>query len=307
MTSENLKSAILNLRDMVEDEGVHFLAFPTICCGNMGMKWSEVKKIIKSAFYDTDIEILICHTDAKNITPTKQDVIDMIEEAIDENSDSEENIKKLYDIIKSFLDMYFKENVEFVDTLAIRERMKKAKLAIPKSISVAFNGLTTKGYIQPVEQEKGLTHYYITSEGILYVEAYVRKERKNKSVSKKTKTNQNILETRYSYLTKEMMNLEKYPEFSKLKTTKEKIMLIMYIMKDIDKGEFFTVNDLKFIIAKIFNDKLTDDAIKGVFKNKSSAKYFDKRNLENNNRVYEYKMIQSGFDYFKSNIMNASI
>lgn len=110
VTSENLKSAILNLRDMVEDEGVHFLAFPTICCGNMGMKWSEVKNIIKSAFYDTDIEILICHTDAKNITPTKQDVIDMIEEAIDENSDSEENIKKLYDIIKSFLDMYFKEN-----------------------------------------------------------------------------------------------------------------------------------------------------------------------------------------------------
>lgn len=110
VASENLKSAILTLRDMVEDEGVHFLAFPTICCGNMGMKWSEVKKIIKSAFYDTDVEILICHTDAKNITPTKQDVIDMIEEAIDENSDSEENIKKLYDIIKSFLDMYFTEN-----------------------------------------------------------------------------------------------------------------------------------------------------------------------------------------------------
>lgn len=110
VTSENLKSAILNLRDMVEDEGVHFLAFPTICCGNMGMKWSGVKNIIKSTFYDTDVEILICHTDAKNITPTKQDVIDMIEEAIDENSDSEENIKKLYDIIKSFLDMYFKEN-----------------------------------------------------------------------------------------------------------------------------------------------------------------------------------------------------
>ena len=241
----------------------------------------------------------------------EQGLISLKDKTINSNINIFMNDKGFYTDIDRCLGviyfMYFKENVEFVDTLAIRERMKKAKLAIPKSISVAFNGLTTKGYIQPVEQEKGLTHYYITSEGILYVEAYVRKERKNKSVSKKTKTNQNILETRYSYLTKEMMNLEKYPEFSKLKTTKEKIMLIMYIMKDIDKGEFFTVNDLKFIIAKIFNDKLTDDAIKGVFKNKSSAKYFDKRNLENNNRVYEYKMIQSGFDYFKSNIMNASI
>lgn len=107
VTSENLKSAILNLRDMVEDEGVHFLAFPTICCGNMGMKWTEVKKIIKSTFYDTDVEILICHTDAKNIVPTKEDIIEMIQHNVCENEDSEEKIIKLYGIIQSFVDMYF--------------------------------------------------------------------------------------------------------------------------------------------------------------------------------------------------------
>lgn len=107
VTSENLKSAILNLRDMVEDEGVHFLAFPTICCGNMGMKWSEVKNIIKSAFYDTDVEILICHTDAKNITPTKQDIVDIIQNNVYEDESSEEKIIKLYGIIQSFVDMYF--------------------------------------------------------------------------------------------------------------------------------------------------------------------------------------------------------
>lgn len=107
VTSENLKSAILNLRDMVEDEGVHFLAFPTICCGNMGMKWTEVKKIIKSAFYDTDIEILICHTDAKNITPTKQDIVDIIQNNVYEDESSEEKISKLYGIVQSFVDMYF--------------------------------------------------------------------------------------------------------------------------------------------------------------------------------------------------------
>lgn len=107
VTSENLKSAILNLRDMVEDEGVHFLAFPTICCGNMGMKWSEVKNIIKSTFYDTDVEILICHTDAKNIVPTKEDIIEMIQHNVCEDEDSEEKITKLYGIIQSFVDMYF--------------------------------------------------------------------------------------------------------------------------------------------------------------------------------------------------------
>lgn len=107
VTSENLKSAILTLRDMVEDEGVHFLAFPTICCGNMGMKWSEVKNIIKSTFYDTDVEILICHTDAKNIVPTKEDIIEMIQHNVCEDEESEEKIIKLYGIIQSFVDMYF--------------------------------------------------------------------------------------------------------------------------------------------------------------------------------------------------------
>lgn len=107
VTSENLKSAIFNLRDMVEEEGVHFLAFPTICCGNMGMKWSEVKNIIKSTFYDTDVEILICHTDAKNIVPTKEDIIEMIQHNVCEKEDSEEKIIKLYGIIQSFVDMYF--------------------------------------------------------------------------------------------------------------------------------------------------------------------------------------------------------
>lgn len=107
VTSENLKSAILNLRDMVEDEGVHFLAFPTICCGNMGMKWSGVKNIIKSTFYDTDVEILICHTDAKNIVPTKEDIIEMIQHNVYEDENSEEKITKLYGIIQSFVDMYF--------------------------------------------------------------------------------------------------------------------------------------------------------------------------------------------------------
>lgn len=107
VASENLKSAILTLRDMVEDEGVHFLAFPTICCGNMGMKWSEVKNIIKSTFYDTDIEILICHTDAKNITPTKQDIVDIIQNNVYEDESSEEKISKLYGIVQSFVDMYF--------------------------------------------------------------------------------------------------------------------------------------------------------------------------------------------------------
>lgn len=211
------------------------------------------------------------------------------------------------DIDKCLAIIYFmnvNERIEYVDSSNVKERMQKAKLSIPRSISVAFNGLTTKGFIQPIDQEdKGLTKYYITDEGKSYIESYVKKDRKIKSSAKKNKLMQTSVENRYSFLTKEMMQLEKYPDFSKLNSTKEKIMLIMYILKDIEKGEYFTINELTYIVSNIFNERLTLDAIKGVFKNASSAKYFDKKYLENNNKIYEYKMIQSGFNYFKENVM----
>ena len=211
------------------------------------------------------------------------------------------------DIDKCLAVIYFMnevENVESVNNQIIKERMQKAKLIIPKSISVALNGLTAKGFIQLLEQDgnKGM-NYYITQEGIKYIEEYEKKDKKGKSMRKNKTTKKNIA-NRYSFLTKEMMNLEQYPEFSKLKSSKDKIMLIMYIMKEIDKGEYFTITELEYIISQIFNDKLSTDTIKGVFKNQSSAKYFDKRNVENNNKVNEYKMLQSGFNYFTENNIN---
>ncbi len=211
------------------------------------------------------------------------------------------------DIDKCLAVIYFMnevENLESVNNQIIKERMQKAKLIIPKSISVALNGLTAKGFIQLLEQDgnKGM-NYYITQEGIKYIEEYEKKDKKGKSMRKNKTTKKNIA-NRYSFLTKEMMNLEQYPEFSKLKSSKDKIMLIMYIMKEIDKGEYFTITELEYIISQIFNEKLSTDTIKGVFKNQSSAKYFDKRNLENNNKVNEYKMLQSGFNYFTENNIN---
>lgn len=211
------------------------------------------------------------------------------------------------DIDKCLAVIYFMnevENVESVNNQIIKERMQKAKLIIPKSISVALNGLTAKGFIQLLEQDgnKGM-NYYITQEGIKYIEEYEKKDKKGKSMRKNKTTKKNIA-NRYSFLTKEMMNLEQYPEFSKLKSSKDKIMLIMYIMKEIDKGEYFTITELEYIISQIFNDKLSTDTIKGVFKNQSSAKYFDKRNVVNNNKVNEYKMLQSGFNYFIENNIN---
>ena len=231
--------------------------------------------------------------------------------------------KKSYSNINSFLNekgfgsdidrilgfiyyMVVEENEEFVDSKSVKSRMQNAKSSIPTNIPQSFSALTQRGYIQPIQKQgKGVTKYYITDFGKTFIDEYVKKEIKTVRSGKAPKKVTNKIETRYDFLTKEMMNLDQYPDYYKL-GSKEKIMLIMYIIKDINQGEFFTVNDLKYIISNIFNDKLTDDTIKGIFKNKSSAKYFDKRPLENNKKVYEYKMIQSGFTYFENEIMKSN-
>ncbi|MBQ7104506.1 MAG: hypothetical protein IJN90_01470 [Bacilli bacterium] len=211
------------------------------------------------------------------------------------------------DIDKCLGVIYFMNNVENEESVSnqtIKARMQKSKLSIPKSLSVALNGLTTKGYIQLFDKDgnKGM-NYYITPEGIQYIEAYEKKEKKVKTI-KRNKSLKRTSENRYDSLTKEIMCLDDYPAFSKLKTSKEKIMLLMYIMKKRDLGEYFTVSEIKSVISQIFNERLSDDAIKGVFKNRSTAKYFDKKKLENNNKVFEYKMLQNGFDYFEDAIIN---
>ena len=242
------------------------------------------------------------NTEDDNKVISKKTTIDSNVNAFINNKGIETEIDKCLAVI------YFmnkKEGVECFTTPIIREKMQQAKLYIPKNISAIFHHLTKKGYIQPENRDfQKITEYYLTHEGERYIENYEKKERKGKISSRKNKSISSGIESSYSFLTKEMMKLDRYPDISKLKYTKEKVMLVMYIMKDIRKGEYFTVNDLKYIISNIFNDRISDDSIKGVFKNKTSAKYFDKRHVVGSKKYVEYKMIPSGFNYFKENVLN---
>ena len=74
------------------------------------------------------------------------------------------------------------EKEEIVNNLSLKERMQKAKLVIPKSISVALHNLAVKGLIQLFENDDDKTmNYYITPEGIKYIDEYEKKDKKNKN------------------------------------------------------------------------------------------------------------------------------
>ena len=88
--------------------------------------------------------------------------------------------------------------------------MQQAKLYIPKNISAIFHHLTKKGYIQPENREfQKITEYYLTHEGERYIENYEKKERKGKISSRKNKSISSGIESSYSFLTKEMMKLDR--------------------------------------------------------------------------------------------------
>lgn len=76
----DIKECIEDLACMVDDEGIRYIAFPKICCGNMGMNWKDVKQIIREVFEDLDVTILICHDNENDIVPDINDVISLLKE-----------------------------------------------------------------------------------------------------------------------------------------------------------------------------------------------------------------------------------
>lgn len=59
-TYESMRGAIEDMKLIACHNGINKIAMPLIGCGLDKLKWSEVSKIIKEVFADTDIEILVC-------------------------------------------------------------------------------------------------------------------------------------------------------------------------------------------------------------------------------------------------------
>ena len=59
-TYDNLKNALLDMKQQCLDEGITKLAMPKIGCGRDKLSWVDVSDIISEVFDDTDIEILVC-------------------------------------------------------------------------------------------------------------------------------------------------------------------------------------------------------------------------------------------------------
>lgn len=55
-----LTSALIDMRDIAEKEGISKIAMPRIGCGLDRLNWIRVEYLIKKIFEKTDVEILVC-------------------------------------------------------------------------------------------------------------------------------------------------------------------------------------------------------------------------------------------------------
>lgn len=159
----------------------------------------------------------------------------------------------------------------------------------------------SKALIIEEPKKKGSKRTYkISAKGIGFVETYVSKPENKKKNSKNKVTKQNY-ESKYLNITREELNLDKYPNIKKLNKFKEKMIMIMYIFMKEEKGEYFNVKDILSIMPHIFGENATEKQVAGVLRRESH--WFNKVADTNAKKAFKYKLLNGGIDYAENLVM----
>lgn len=175
----------------------------------------------------------------------------------------------------------------------------EARRSKPQNISMCLSRLAQKGLIidaTDVEQ-KSPKPYRVSSEGMAYISNYSPKNSNEKktSSSKKYRKQHTKEKSMYADINCDELNLTSYPSVKGLKDFKEKMMLVLYIVTNEQKGEWFTTDDVLCLLTDIFGEPATKDQVTGVF---SREKLWFKAEKEGN-RV-KRKLLNQGISYAES-------
>ena len=75
-------------------------------------------------------------------------------------------------------------------------------------------------------------------------------------------------------------------------------MLILHIITNEGKGEWFTTADVLFLMTDIFGEAATKNQVDGVFKR--NKRWFKIENIEGNNKSVHRKLLNEGKTYAQS-------
>ena len=160
--------------------------------------------------------------------------------------------------------------------------------------------LVQKGYIMDTtapEEGKAGKYYMLTDDGIAYIESYVPKEEsgeRKKPRAKAKKSGAKISDV-YASITADDLNVKNYPVIKSLSSPKEKVILVMYIITNEGKGEWFTVDDIIHLLINIFEVPANTDMVNGVFKRNKSM--FASEKDPANPKAFRRKLLASAKDF----------
>jgi hypothetical protein len=181
----------------------------------------------------------------------------------------------------------------------IKKYYGEARKTEATNVSQYLRGLAQKGLIIdspdfPGEMPK---KYRLSNSGIKCVEAIQPKEGKEKKTSPKPRKARTKIESLYVSLNIDELNLKNYPDVKSFKDFKDKMMLILYIITNEKKGEWFTVADIEHIMNYLLGEKATAKQISGLFDRKKL--WFLSEKTEGN-KALRRKLLNAGIDYAKS-------
>lgn len=192
-----------------------------------------------------------------------------------------------------------KNGTSFFTSESIKGYYAEARKAEYSNVSVLLNQLAKKGYIMdnPGGNGKSPKQYILTTDGITYIETYKSKEKseeKKKVVSKARRTH-SMQSSTYNCLDLDDLNIKTYPEVKALDKFKKQMLLVMYIVTNEGKGEFFSVADVQYLMTNIWGLTATIDQINGVFKDNRG--WFLLEQNPNNKKVIRRKLLEAGKDF----------
>lgn len=183
----------------------------------------------------------------------------------------------------------------------VEEALSEARQQKPGNINDCINRNITKSFlIAEKEKKDGQKAFRVSSDGIDWVQSYIPSEKSIKKPSTRKKAPKSDILSPYDCITREELNIDKYPPIKRLTDFKEKMIMVMYIFTNENKGEYFTVLDIMSIMTNIFGERATKDQVSGVFKRE--ATWFNKVQDASNKKAYKYKMLNGAID-FATNIL----
>ena len=196
--------------------------------------------------------------------------------------------------------VYYNEKrngVSSFSSATLKDLYSEAKKLLPNNLSMSLSELVKKGFIMedPSAKNSNPKVYILTSDGEELVDNMQPKEKKSQTKPRKAQSKEKSM---YANVNCDELSLDNYPEIKALKSFKEKMILILYIITNEGKGEWFTTSDVLCLMTDIFGESATKDQVEGVFKREK--RWFKSENIDGNNKLVHRKLLNEAKSFAQS-------